>query len=171
MKNPKEEAKQRAKNYMSLKGALDSQYVDFSNPNADKITSASTTTIKEEPKQIKCYCGHTDFCDCSPLEEPKQETHICKWCKAETWQSDDECYAKPETLEEFIKVELEGYDEIDFSTYERFIKLGAKWQQKRMYSEEEVIVLLQKYRLDLSSGKTPNLGDTTKQWLEQFKKK
>ena len=52
---PKEEnsieAKQRAKNYMSLKGALDSQYVDFSNPNADKITSASTTTIKEEPKQ------------------------------------------------------------------------------------------------------------------------
>ena len=47
----KEEAKQRAANYMSLKGALDSQYIDFSNPNADKITSASTTTIKEEPKQ------------------------------------------------------------------------------------------------------------------------
>ncbi len=65
-----EEAKQRAKNYMSLKRAL-------------------------EPKQIKCYCGHTTYCDCSPLEEPKQETHICKWCKAETWQSDDECYAKP----------------------------------------------------------------------------
>jgi hypothetical protein len=40
-----------------------------------------------------------------------------------------------------------------------------------MYSEEEVIVFLQKYRIDLSSGKTPNLGDTTKQWFEQFKKK
>jgi len=25
----------------------------------------------------------------------EQETHICKWCKAETWQSDDECYANP----------------------------------------------------------------------------
>jgi hypothetical protein len=25
---------------------------------------------KEEPKQIKCYCGHTTSCDCSPLEEP-----------------------------------------------------------------------------------------------------
>ena len=39
-----EEAKQRAKNYMSLKGAL-------------------------EPNQIKCYCGHTTMCDCSPLDE------------------------------------------------------------------------------------------------------
>ena len=27
----------------------------------------------EEPKQIKCYCGHTTYCDCGPLEEPKQE--------------------------------------------------------------------------------------------------
>jgi hypothetical protein len=25
-------------------------------------------------KEIKCYCGHTTTCDCSPLEEPKQET-------------------------------------------------------------------------------------------------
>jgi hypothetical protein len=29
--------------------------------------------LTEEPKQIKCYCGHTTTCDCSPLE-PKQET-------------------------------------------------------------------------------------------------
>jgi hypothetical protein len=42
-----EEAKQRAKNYMSLKGAL-------------------------EPKQIKCYCGHTTMCDCSQQEEGKK---------------------------------------------------------------------------------------------------
>jgi hypothetical protein len=50
-------------------------------------------------------------------------------------------------------------------------KEGAKWQAERMYSEEEVIELLQKYRLDLSSGKTANIGDTTKFWFEQFKKK
>ena len=43
-----DEAKQRAANYMSLKGALDTQYVDFSNPNADKISSASTTSFKQE---------------------------------------------------------------------------------------------------------------------------
>jgi hypothetical protein len=39
---------------------------------------------------------------------------------------------KQETLEEFIEEELEGYDEIDFSTYERFIKLGAKWMQEQL---------------------------------------
>jgi hypothetical protein len=42
---------------------------------------------------------------------------------------------------------------------------------ERMYSEEEVIELLRKYRYDLSSGKTPNIGDTTKCWFEKFKKK
>jgi tryptophan synthase alpha subunit len=47
---------------------------------------------------------------------------------------------------------------------------GAKYQAERMYSEEEVIELLQKYRYDLSSGKTANIGDTTKFWFEQFKK-
>ncbi|MEI6797857.1 MAG: hypothetical protein WCO04_01410 [Pseudomonadota bacterium] len=29
---------------------------------------------QEEPKQIKCYCGHTSYCDCGPLDETKQET-------------------------------------------------------------------------------------------------
>ncbi len=43
-----DEAKQRATNYMRLKGALDTQYVDFSNPNADKISSASTASFKQE---------------------------------------------------------------------------------------------------------------------------
>ena len=44
-------------------------------------------------------------------------------------------------------------------------------KEERMYSEEEVIKFLQHYRYDLSSNKTPNLGDTTKQWFEQFKNK
>jgi hypothetical protein len=29
--------------------------------------------LYEEPKQeTQCYCGHTTYCDCGPLEEPKQ---------------------------------------------------------------------------------------------------
>ena len=44
-------------------------------------------------------------------------------------------------------------------------------QDKKLYSEEEVIKLLQQYRYDLSSGKTSNIGDTTGLWFEQFKKK
>ena len=29
--------------------------------------------LRKYPKQIKCYCGHTTMCDCSPIDEPKQE--------------------------------------------------------------------------------------------------
>ena len=75
-----------------------------------------------------------------------------------------------QTLEEFIKIELEGYDEIDFSTYERFIELGAKWQQERMYSEEEV------FKIIASLLHTPKLVEESSwediaKWFEQFKKK
>ena len=28
---------------------------------------------EEEPKQIKCYCGHTITCDCEPLQETLEE--------------------------------------------------------------------------------------------------
>jgi hypothetical protein len=48
-----EQAKKRAANYMSLKGALESknsQYVDFSNPNADKITTGTTNKPMENRK-------------------------------------------------------------------------------------------------------------------------
>ena len=29
------------------------------------------------------------------MSNTKKETHICKWCGAETTQSDNECYANP----------------------------------------------------------------------------
>jgi hypothetical protein len=82
-----------------------------------------------------------------------------------------------ETLEEAAN-KIYPNDEYDNETYcdlgelyrEKWLE-GAEWQAERMYSEEEVIELLQKYRLDLSSGKTANIGDTTKFWFEQFKNK
>ncbi len=57
-----------------------------------------------EPKQIKCYCGHTITCDC----EPKQET-----------------------LEEANWKVLGTKNDTFYN--------GAKWQQERMYSEEDMI--------------------------------
>ena len=30
--------------------------------------------IKVMENKTKCYCNHTDYCDCAPLEELKQET-------------------------------------------------------------------------------------------------
>jgi len=56
------------------------------------------------------------------------------------------------------------------TTYRNGFKAGAKWQAERMYSEEEVISLLRKYRFDLTSQKTAIIGDTAPLWFEQFKK-
>jgi hypothetical protein len=48
---------------------------------------------------------------------------------------------------------------------------GAKWQSERMYSEEEVIELLNK-REDCINQTSSILDYTsTKEWFEQFKKK
>ena len=96
---------------------------------------------KEEPKQIKCYCGHTSYCDCSPLEEPKQET-----------------------LEEAAEKYAKQFDN-RFWVAATF-KEGAKWQQERMYSEEEVIEIAKQY------AKRCQATIQSTQWLtEQFKKK
>jgi hypothetical protein len=44
---------------------------------------------------------------------------------------------------------------------------GAKWQQERSYSEEEVLDILYKHTEDLLAGKKLTL----EQWFEQFKNK
>jgi hypothetical protein len=48
------------------------------------------------------------------------------------------------------------------------LQKGAKWQAERMYSEEEVLGLLNKF-----SNRDGNHEDEqrTKNWFEQFKKK
>ncbi len=77
-----------------------------------------------------------------PQEEPKQESHICKYCDAETTQPDDECYAKPkqETLEEAAE-RLFRNESGDMSKYRaRNIAIElANYQAERMYSEEELL--------------------------------
>jgi len=78
---------------------------------------------------------------------------------------------KKETLEEAAEMYIQSKNPQWTPYHKQSFKDGAKWQQERMYSEEQVIILLQKYRYDLSSGKTANIGDTTKFWFEQFKKK
>jgi len=116
---PQDEAKQRAKNYMSLKGAL-------------------------EPKQIKCDCGHTTMCDCSPLEEPKQET-----------------------LEE-AALRYNPLKKLDGEFIRQAFKEGAKWQAERMYSEEEL-----KNAIEISVAKALGVISFTinEESFEQFKKK
>ena len=95
---PTEEAKQRAKNYMSLKGAL-------------------------EPKQ-------------ESLEEATE-----KYIETSHYMNNDR------------------KDDIIF---------GAKWQAERMYSEEEVLVILDKFLTAMIKGEKTGLLE---KWFEQFKKK
>jgi hypothetical protein len=64
---------------------------------------------------------------------------------------------------------------IDFANELR--REGAKWQAERMYSEEEVLKLLEKYAKDISelNMKTPiwnrPVFEKAIYWFEKFKKK
>ena len=113
---------------------------------------------KEEPKQIKCYCGHTTYCDCGPLEEPKQET-----IEEASWK-----YNPLKKLDgEFIR---------------HAFKEGAKWQAERMYSEEDMKLAYfsaiqstgEGWNGEYAEGNNPNIEDKFseefKEWFEQFKK-
>jgi hypothetical protein len=106
----------------------------------------------DERKQIKCYCGHTTMCDCSPLDEPKQET-----------------------LEEAAENYGNSIGNKNGTAQFDFIR-GAKWQQERMYSEEEVRNLFRNYQYDSAQFAAIMEGDTDGKptptgWFEKFKKK
>jgi len=67
--------------------AIDNEFLEWfvKNPSCEEVKIESWQTKgewdldykpiipqEEHPKQIKCYCGHTSYCDCSPLDETKQ---------------------------------------------------------------------------------------------------
>jgi hypothetical protein len=115
----------------------------------DMMKSDEELGLYEEPKQI-CEC--TDEClgyltkECKHIEEPKQET-----------------------LEEAAE---RNYNEAGANAYfnNGFIR-GAKWQQKRSYSEEEVLDLLRSFYSSFDPIKNPPHTRTIPLWFEQFKKK
>jgi hypothetical protein len=118
---------------------------------------------EDEPKQIKCYCGHTITCDCEPLQETTGK---------EFYESADKVITvkKQETLEEAAKQSDKSKckhfrrehtkEEVYDSFEEGFIK-GAKWQQERMYSEEDMLRFAQKY----------SVNKLDKSHIQQYKKK
>jgi hypothetical protein len=80
-----------------------------------------------------------------------------------------------ETLEEVVK----KYSEKEYSTPKPlaicidFARLGAKWMQERMYSEEEVLKLFNDWcEFDWNQDSFSGKDDLTfNQWFEKFKKK
>ena len=136
--------------------------------------------LKEEPKQeTKCYCGHTTYCDCGPLEEPKQEM-----AGKAFYESADKVITvtRQETLEEAAE---RIYDDnlFDYEKYRYGFIAGAKWKEERSYSEEDMIEFaewianskLHGYSKQLYEAmiiyKVKTTKDLLKEWFEQYKKK
>ena len=81
---------------------------------------------------------------------------------------------KQETLEEsFSRYENEKYHSPTQGSIPDLesAKFGAKWQQERMYSEEEVLELLNKREDYINSEDNIFEYQSNKEWFKQFKKK
>ena len=75
--------------------------------------------IPKEESETKCYCGHTTYCDCGV---------------------DVGFEIKQETLEEAAERLFDGFGDITKPiVIKRAIEL-VKWQQERMYSEDDMIM-------------------------------
>ena len=107
-------------------------------------------TSKEEPK-LQCKDCNTSLEDCTCIE--------------------DTIDMKEETLEEAAEKEASLFYEkgsLNWNKYRQVFIEGAKWQQERMYSDEEVFKLLDRAFHMYSSSHRQD----AKEWLvEQFKKK
>ena len=76
---------------------------------------------------------------------------------------------KEQALEEAAKSKYGiGYGAVD--SINAFIE-GAKWQQKKMYSEEEVLKLLNNREDYINSVDNIFEYQSNEEWFEQFKKK
>ena len=74
-----------------------------------------------------------------------------------------------ETIEKIAENESEYLaDWEDKDMYKRGFVDGAKWQAERMYSEDEVLVILDKFLTAMVKGEKTGLLE---KWFEQFKKK
>ena len=116
----------------------------------DKLTwhSILKQAKEMETKQIKCYCGHTTYCDCGPLEEPKQET------LEETAKQ----FYKDYCNKRITTGPLNGHERLEV-----MIEF-AKWQQERSYSEEDIKSAF------FNGGNMKDIEEFN-YWFKQFKKK
>ena len=143
---------------------------------------------KEEAKQIKCYCGHTTYCDCSPLAELTQET-LEEVAEIDLTRL---CYYDRRNPDFQIKEEY-GYDKEEVEATGNFAKKDCAcdncfygrsklteqllWQQERSYSEEDLRKAWEDGRNNvITVGKPPFVitkfqHNSFSNWFEQFKKK
>jgi hypothetical protein len=110
-------------------------------------------------QETKCYCGHTTYCDCGPLEEPKQE-------KLEEAAENYGWRIKKNTFSDRVKA-----NELAESAKQDFIS-GAKWQAENMFSKEEVDLLVNQLINKFTDWSGSYVyKDKLIEMYEQFKKK
>ena len=78
-----------------------------------------------------------------------------------------------ETIEEALNSEIKLVHDVvrnkDFDLgFQTGGIFGAKYQAERMYSEEEVLIILDKFLISMIKGEKTGLLE---EWFEQFKKK
>ena len=138
------------------------------------IEGAYTLDIPKE-ELTKCYCGHTTTCDCGP-EEPKQEDMITKIMQMDAKMAYDSLPKQnkqmtQETLEEaankLLWKKYPYHPPKDAGYWKDVFKEGAKWQQERSYSEEEVKKLIIDFLFTKGIGK--EVGSVN-EWFERNKK-
>lgn len=127
--------------------AIDDDFLEWfvKNPNCEEVgvEDVYKTFLKGDKRSVSNF--RNKYKIIIPKEEPKQETL-------------EEAFQKySEYLEDFENK----------NTYEHGFKDGAKWQQKRSYSEEEVLEIIRQYALEehLITSSKPDI------WFEQFKNK
>ena len=109
---------------------------------------------EDEPKQIKCYCGHTITCDCEPLQETLEEV--------------------AERLFNNFQKENPIIPTEDIRPFKLGFIKGTKWKEERMYSEEDMINFAHFYFKE-EFNSTIQTNKSTKEllseWFERNKKK
>ena len=153
---------------------LETQYKNFlkDNPNSNMPFEEWTKVNSRIIKQAIINMMKADE-ELGLYNEPKQETLEQIDQTNPVTRGSTALVSKQETLEEFIRKSylsrLEDCLNVDF---EDGVKLGAKWQKERMYSEEEVINKLTHFAVEIQrQNKQGIVPLRIKEWFDRNKKK
>jgi hypothetical protein len=139
--------------------AIDDEFLEWfvNNPSCEEVDIEKCGYMPEEPYDYKLII---------PKEECKLELDCPYDFTSRCTMGRCNCKPKQETLEE-ASWKFNSLKKLDGEFLRvAFIK-GAKWQQERSYSEEEVLKIITEFKSYLSFGDEVN----EEQWFEQFKKK
>jgi hypothetical protein len=156
--------------------AIDDEFLEWfvKNPSCEEV-EVDCWTIRTKDKVVY-EPPLKDYKIIIPQEEPKQEELKFKNRQigaagfvANKIMENMISKFKQETLEEALS---EHIKDIKYPTLIQCAEFGAKWQQERSYSEEEVFQFFEKYREDFPIHRNIQvLPSQFEQWFEQFKKK